>query len=277
MGLFDIFKKKHEQETEIDKNLSIAPNGEIHGTIPIEVTFNGRKYEKNIPVSTSVEELSQWHDSHEQNKKNPDSCERTPNDDEMLLQISHLDKYLCITNNDTFKKLFDQKRKAFFKGYNNIIVSKSDFEELEKAYKEVQDFKELTSNVYGLLNEAQESEKNGEFDKAISIYREVIGLDFYDSGYAENKPFDRLMILYKKKKDPENERAITEEAIRYLTERNRTKAIDAINKNPHLEEQIRMAETNCERVRDNNGLFCYIPYDTNKYKDRLSKLKPSKR
>lgn len=274
MGLFSIFKKnKTEQASTIHKDITINENGEIHGTIHLETAINGKKFWKDIPINTTVEKITRLHDTHEQNRNNPASCERTPNADEMLLPVTSIDKYTCIINHDIVKKLFDKRRSASLNGYNNIVISKSDYGELEKAYIEEQDFKELTQKVYSLLNQAQAYEKNGDFDNAISIYQDVIRLNFYCSGYAENKPFDRLMILYRKKKEPENERAIIKEAIRFLTERNHEQAIDAITKNPHLEKQIALGESNCERVTGDNGIFCYIPYDIHQYEERLSKLK----
>jgi hypothetical protein len=60
----------------------------------------------------------------------------------------------------------------------------------------------------GMLEEAKEFEAAGELKKAESLYRKVI-----KAGPHNELPYNRLMIIYRKQKEPGKELAIVKKAI----------------------------------------------------------------
>lgn len=63
-------------------------------------------------------------------------------------------------------------------------------------------------NFKECLNQAQIFEENGQINDAITLYEKLIFTRFIDS-----KPYDRLIILYRKKREKENEIRILKLAI----------------------------------------------------------------
>ncbi len=210
------------------------------------------------------------------NKENPNSCERDPNDDEVRFSRDDYDKYLSIIiglSDEIHEKIRKNIYSAEFYGYNNIIISKNTHKEILLRHQQHNDFIKRRNKVYGLLSKANELEKSGNINLAIAMYHEVINIGYDDVGYGKDKPYNRLIILYRKIKDVDNEIKIIEQTIKVLLEENRKLAYRAIELYPDKKEEILSAIPSCSRVMGDNGFYCFIPYDAIKYRDRLLKIK----
>ena len=123
-------------------------------------------------------------------------------------------------------------------------------------------------------NRGIELEKSGRIDEAIRVYEANIAGDCYPACHS----FDRLMVLYRKRKDYTNEIRVITKAIEIFTKENLRRAKMAINENPTKEKAIQKALATCENVLgsmrsslNGNLLYCFCPYDVIKYKKRLEK------
>lgn len=122
-------------------------------------------------------------------------------------------------------------------------------------------------------NRGIELEKSDRIDEAIRVYEANIAGDCYPACHS----FDRLMVLYRKRKDFTNEIRVITKAIEIFTKENLRRAEMAIKENPSKEKAIQKALVTCENVlgsmRSLNGnlLYCFCPYDVVKYKKRLEK------
>lgn len=123
-------------------------------------------------------------------------------------------------------------------------------------------------------NRGIELEKSGHIDEAISVYEANIVGDCYPACHS----FDRLMVLYRKRKNYTNEIRVIAKAIEIFTKENLRRAEMAIKENPKKEKAIQKALVTCEKVLgssrstvNGNALYCFCPYDVVKYKKRLEK------
>lgn len=127
-------------------------------------------------------------------------------------------------------------------------------------------------NCADLNNRGIEYEKRGDVDHAISVYEENISM-----GYAATHSYDRLMIIYRKRKDYGNEIRVISKAIKVFSEENLRRAEKAEKDNPNKASEIMLSLETCKPVygsmRSFTGslLICFSPYDVNKYKKRLAK------
>lgn len=276
--MFDFLKKKEKRESqEFDLGNGMFGNekGEIYGELQLKTSFNGQEFIHKLPINTTVEKRKEEDEQKEANRENSDSCEREPTENEVLIHVSNIDKYLksMPIEHPLRNKLFEAKIRTISSGCNNIVISRKELDELELQLKGHNDSIMLQSKVYGLLNKGSEFEKAGDIDNAINTYQEVVSIGYNGVGYGRNKPYDRLMILYRKKKDVDNEIKIIEQAIMVLLEDNRERAFVAIEQHPEKKDEILNALSTCSRVMGHDGFYCFIPYEVVKYRDRLLKIK----
>lgn len=128
-------------------------------------------------------------------------------------------------------------------------------------------------NCATLNNNGIELEKSGLINEAISVYERNISGNCYPATHS----FERLMIFYRKRKDFDNEIRVIQKAIYIFQKENERRASKAIIENPTKRNEINAALSTCEKVygtiRSSFGsiLYCFVPYDVNKYKKRLQK------
>lgn len=152
------------------------------------------------------------------------------------------------------------KNVFFPTGTINRILNK------EKGYSVLE---ERLSNCATLNNDGVELEKSGQIDDAIEVYENNIKGECYPATHS----FDRLMVLYRKKKDFLNELRVIEKAIQVFQKENEYRAKNAILECPSKEEEVLNALPLCKKVKSNDGFhYLFVPYDVNKYKHRLEKL-----
>lgn len=106
-----------------------------------------------------------------------------------------------------------------------------------------------------------------EIDKAIEIYEENILI-----GYPATHSYNRLIILYKRKKDINKEVRVLKRAIDIFSKENERRCKRAIKNHKEMEKDILCAFYNNVALRDINNMICFNPYDIKKYLLRLEKL-----
>jgi hypothetical protein len=241
------------------KGLNIDENGKISGSL--KTLVNGM--EISIPVNTSMHELK----LREENKKDPESREKQViEEDEIIVPINTF-QVNSIAGTELGKKLFRIYIRARSNNFNNVVLKKTDYKDFLKlkAARESEDYG--LNNTARLNNEGIAFEKSGKIEQAINIYESNIKI-----GYPATHSYERLMILYHKRKDFENEKRVIEIAIQVFTKENQDRAERAIQNHPHLSDKIGKELLFCNKVMGDNGFYCFVPYDVLKYKRRLLKL-----
>lgn len=108
-------------------DFAVDEDGNISATVTLSV--NGEKVA--IPLSTTAEELEQI----QQNKNNPNSCKREPAEDEIKIPLSEF-RETCVMiphgGSELGIKMFHMGIRARKMGYNNVIVTKADYNECLK-------------------------------------------------------------------------------------------------------------------------------------------------
>ncbi|MBP1631316.1 MAG: hypothetical protein H6Q15_2209 [Bacteroidetes bacterium] len=119
----------------------------------------------------------------------------------MLVKIEYLEKYItgAVIGEDLFMKMMD----ASFNGHKQIDVTKEQLDELERKSKEYLDNERALYKCCDLNNKGIAFEKEGKINLAIAEYEKNIVI-----GYPAHHSYKRLMIIYKKAKDYENERRV---------------------------------------------------------------------
>lgn len=134
-------------------------------------------------------------------------------------------------------------------------------------------FDEILSECASSNNLGIQYEKEGNVDAAIEVYERNILLN-----YPATHSYERLMILYRRRKEYHKEITVIEKAIELFSDENERRAESAINKYPSMAAEIQDALIACKMVCDNNDINQYgyprvvfNPYDVCKYRNRLSR------
>lgn len=129
-----------------------------------------------------------------------------------------LKKYLKVLELDDFNQLMDFS----MKGYKSVDIPEDEIRKLDQLLKQREEEDKRLFKTVELNNKGISYEKSGNIDKAIRCYEENILI-----GYRARHSFDRLMILYRKLKDYDNELRVIEKAIKIFKEQ---KYSDRLNK-----------------------------------------------
>ena len=150
-------------------------------------------------------------------------------------------------------------------------LEKSRFETLkqkqEKEFKEIAQQEVLNENSR-LIKLGIDSEKEGMINEAIAVYEKAIIPQL-----PATHPYDRLMILYRKKKDYDNEIRIVKIAISVFMKENERRAGRAIEDDSSLYNQVMQALETNENIRYEDGKWAFVQYDVMEYITRLEKAK----
>ena len=115
-------------------------------------------------------------------------------------------------------------------------------------------------------NEGAAYEKAGREDEAIAIYEENIA-----DGYPATHAFDRLMKIYRRRKEYREECRVIRRAIEIFSAENQRRADRAAADEPTLTEEISEALLSCRKVMGSHGFYCFVPYDVTSMRERLRK------
>ena len=150
-------------------------------------------------------------------------------------------------------------------------LEKSRFETLkqkqEKEFKEIAQQEVLNENSR-LIKLGIDLEKEGMINEAIAVYEKAIIPQL-----PATHPYDRLMILYRKKKDYDNEIRIIKIAISVFMKENERRAGRAIEDDSSLYNQVMQALETNENIRYEDGKWAFVQYDVMEYITRLEKSK----
>ena len=150
-------------------------------------------------------------------------------------------------------------------------LEKSRFETLkqkqEKEFKEIAQQEVLNENSR-LIKLGIDFEKEGMINEAIAVYEKAIIPQL-----PATHPYDRLMILYRKKKDYDNEIRIIKIAISVFMKENERRAGRAIEDDSSLYNQVMQALETNENIRYEDGKWAFVQYDVMEYITRLEKAK----
>lgn len=235
MSLFDNLFKKQNKSTDLhfDKKTS-----KINGTIQQRVN----NVDLDFPVDTSIQQM----DEEARRKNNPNSCERKPREDEVMISINDDCIFSCPPD------VVNQVSDAILKGYNNIVIPKELYIKAKEDRKQTKELSWKISRTAELNNIGIAAEKEGRIEDAIAAYEENIAI-----GYTAFHSYDRLITIYRKLGRKEDERRVVVRKMEVFgwdkeTE-NQIKKIDGTYVEPepqmpdHAEQYTVSGETMAER------------------------------
>ena len=193
------------------------------------------------------------------------------NDGEKILLNSFIEKYKLANVLDSETQ--DRITECILKGESYIYISSEKIMELDNKLQRQQDFEEKINSTASTNNDGIALEKAGKIELAIKKYEENIKKE-----YPATHSYERLMILYRKNKEYENEIRVIQTAIKVFTKENKhrlKKALQNAN-NETTTEAIRRGFESCEQVKGDDGWVIFNPYSVKKYEDRLHKTESLK-
>lgn len=247
MKIFDIFKKR---------------------TIPCEVVVNGKTYKGKIDCSK--EAISRY-----ERNRNSEASTPVPSGYKRVNIDSFLDKY--IKGASIPYDLLQELQRRSIDGYTYADIPISRIEEVERNRQDAIDREQRLARIASLNNEGIAYEKAGNIEAAIEAYRQNVS-----NSVVASHPYERLMIIYRKRKEYDKEIEVIKKAIEVFNSENVRRAKDAIDQNPTNTTEIEAALKTCTEVRGDIKnrfgvrLICFAPYDVNKYRVRLEKAQELK-
>ena len=123
----------------------------------------------------------------------------------MKMLLSDINKMLACISEDVFNRSQD----ALWRGKDYVEVSDSEYREMMLRYERKQQDDKRLSECVELNNEGLSYEKNGDVESAINAYERNICPGCWPARHS----FDRLLVLYRKKKDYGSERRVCLRAV----------------------------------------------------------------
>lgn len=186
MSLFYNFFKKQNKSTDLhfDKKTE-----KISGTVRLRVN----NADLEFPVDTSIKQMEE----EERRKNNPNSCERKPREDEVMISINDDCIFSCPPD------VVNQASDAILKGYNNIVIPRELYIKAKEDRKQTKELNWKISRTAELNNIGIAAEKEGRIEDAIAAYEENIAI-----GYTAFHSYDKLIAIYRKLGRKEDERRV---------------------------------------------------------------------
>lgn len=243
------------------KNKSVPQDNQaIETDVNLEMSVGDKKVSESVKIKTTYDFLERF----AINQDNPDSCDHEPNENEIKVRIADISPKHMIYLNKSVQRYINRMS---LKGFNNVALSK---DEWDCACKKVED-----SIAYenGLLTATScnlggiELEKSGDIQGAIALYEENIAMHS-----TAIHSYERLMIIYHRLKDYENEKRVIETAIQVFDSYNKANAQRKIEEYPEGKSDILAALDSCTILRGENGWVVFNPVNVNKWRKRLEKL-----
>lgn len=119
-----------------------------------------------------------------------------------------------------------------------------------------------------LISMGIDLEKEGMIDEAISVYEKSIMPKL-----PTKHPYQRLAILYRKRKDYENEIRVLKIAIDVFMKENERRAGRVIEGDDSMYEKVMQALETNESIKYEDGKWAFVQYDVMEYITRLEKTK----
>ena len=175
------------------------------------------------------------------------------------------------------EELFFELMNKSAKGQKYAEIPRHVLDRVKTRLRKYQKQNAALSECCRLNNIGIEQEKTGDIDGAIATYEKNIS-----AGYPATHSFDRLMILYRKRKEYDKEIVVIEKAIALFDLQNKENAEKSIMSFPSRKNEILSALKTCSVVYGDSvneygkRSICFNPYDINKYKSRLEKAQSLK-
>jgi tetratricopeptide (TPR) repeat protein len=162
--------------------------------------FNvGKKvYKANKKLTKSIEKQQKQNIANQKKQEQQRLISDMESKGYILVSTNSLKKYIqgaIISEN-----LMDELTDATLEGKTKIFVSKSELSDMECKLKEYKKNEKSLHDCARLNNEGMALEKEGKIKEAIEVYEKNL-----KNPYPARMSYDRLMILYHKEKDYENE------------------------------------------------------------------------
>lgn len=203
-----LFSKKADsskpEKHDLGNGFTLNEKGEVSGTF--KQVINGE--EISIPINTTVDKLKEEYER----SNDPHSCIREPDKDEIKIPV---EGFVLKFKANISRHVLDDCQIATLKGYNNFLISKTDYDSMVEKDRQYQEFEKLLFESAQLNNKGILLEKQGNIQEAIETYEENIKI-----GYPATHSFERLMILYRKGKSPHEELRVIEKAIEVFLVKN---------------------------------------------------------
>lgn len=119
-----------------------------------------------------------------------------------------------------------------------------------------------------LINLGINLEKEGMIDEAINVYEKSIVPQL-----PAKHPYERLAILYRKRKDYVNEIRVLTTAISVFMKENERRAGIVCDKDGSLHDMVMLALETNESIRYEDGKWAFVQYDVMEFITRLEKAK----
>ena len=160
--------------------------------------------------------------------------------------------------------------RAAFAGKSFIEVPDEDYAEALRIANAIKARDESMSRVVGRNNFARDLEREGRVDAAVALYELNL-----EEQFCAIFSFERLMVIYRKRKEYTQEIRVIEKAIAVFTVENMRRALHTIKYYPDRKEEILDAARRAESVFDDENRRCiYGAYtDIHKWQQRLEKAK----
>ena len=199
-------KKKKTKNVEVateNADIVISTSGNIKGAVCVNTGFGCIE----MPINTNIQQIEE----KERRENDPNSCERLPNESEVVVPISRDMSDSLVVRAFGWSKYEEYSRLEFrsrLQRYNNFIMSKSDYGEMLEYIHTKESANKLHWQLRDKYNEGLACEKSGNFTDAEKCYNECLVLDqtFFDS-------FNRLIIMYHRNKEYEKEISVLQRAV----------------------------------------------------------------
>ena len=148
-----------------------------------------------------------------------------------------------------------------------MLVDKSEYKHWLSESNKNKSFEQNIHMTAQFNDEGKVVEANKDYDSAIKIYEANIAL-----GGIATHSYERLMILYRKKKDYQNEIRIIDRYIKIFMKENERRARVAKKQYPDMADRIDEAlELNTDVYDERIGMYIFCQYPILKYIDRRQK------
>jgi hypothetical protein len=168
---------------------------------------NGTKVDfEQIDNSTKIEELTNQ-ESSEINQPRINAPINIPNENNGLIKVD-IQSFIDANVSAIPSELFDEMQRLILRACKFMDIDKDLYQSILQKRAEMKKVDAQFTKTAELNNQGIAFEKNGDTDSAIKVYEENIAL-----GLESTHPFDRLMILYRKRNDSNNEIRVIRRAL----------------------------------------------------------------
>lgn len=196
MGFFDLFKRK---KTHVINGVKVTYDNKGNVEWMQQTPFG------EVPMQINIEQERLRREERAENLKNKAVCEDHKGSNTVLVNTADiLTKYkaCCPISIFTDAMIMDDQ------GYVGFYIDKSVYEDMVAEFERYEKLDNGLSQICALNNQGAQFEKENRIDEAVAIYEKAIQID-----YPASYPYDRLMVIYRRRKDYANEARVIKAAI----------------------------------------------------------------